>query len=80
MHRSERPAGVRTDQTGAGQRKNGSRPRLWFMGGGGLLGTLSDVVIVVALVVAVVVGALFVGGRIAPRAGNDDPEVDGEEL
>ena len=50
------------------------------MGGGGLLGTLSDVVIVVALVVAVVVGALFVGGRIAPRAGNDDPEVDGEEL
>ena len=40
------------------------------MGGGGVLGTLSDVVIVVALVVAVVIGALFVGGRIASRAEN----------
>ena len=50
------------------------------MGGGGVLGTLSDVVIVVALVVAVVVGALFVGGRIAPRGENNDPEVDSEEL
>ena len=49
------------------------------MGGGGVLGTLSDVVIVVALVVAVGVGALFVGGRIAPRAENKDPEVDNDE-
>jgi hypothetical protein len=49
------------------------------MGGGGVLGTLSDVVIVVTLVVAVGVGALFVGGRIAPRAENKDPEVDNDE-
>ena len=54
--------------------------RLWSMGGGGVLGMLSDVVIVVALVVAVVVGALFVGGRIAPRAENKDTdEVDSED-
>jgi hypothetical protein len=37
---------------------------------------LSDVVIVVALVVAVVVGALFVSGQIAPRTENNEPEPD----
>ena len=46
---------------------------------GGILTTLSDVVVVVALVVAIVVGALFVGGRIAPRTENTEPEDDNDE-
>ena len=46
---------------------------------GGILTTLSDVVVVVALVVAIVVGALFVGGRIAPRTENTEPEGDNDE-
>lgn len=46
---------------------------------GGILTTLSDVVVGVALVVAIVVGALFVGGRIAPRTENTEPEADSDE-
>jgi hypothetical protein len=46
---------------------------------GGILTTLSDVVVVVALVVAVVVGGLFVGGRIAPREENTEPEGSNDE-
>jgi hypothetical protein len=49
------------------------------MVGAGILSTLSDVVLVVALVVAVIVGALFVGGRIAPRTENTEPEADNDE-
>jgi hypothetical protein len=45
----------------------------------GILSTLSAVVVVVALVIAIVVGALFVGGRIAPRTENTEPEGDDDE-
>ena len=43
---------------------------------GGILITLSDVVVVAALVIAIIVGALFVGGRIAPRSENTEPDAD----
>ena len=45
----------------------------------GILTTVSSVVVVVALVIAVIVGALFVGGRIAPRTENTEPEADNDE-
>jgi hypothetical protein len=40
---------------------------------------VSAVVVVVALVIAVVVGALFVGGRIAPRTEDAAPDADNDE-
>jgi hypothetical protein len=40
---------------------------------------LSDVVVVAALVIAIIVGALFVGGRIAPRSENTAPDADHDE-
>jgi hypothetical protein len=46
---------------------------------GGILSTLSDVVVVAALVIAIIVGALFVGGRIAPRRENNEPDADHDE-
>jgi hypothetical protein len=46
---------------------------------GGILTTVSTVVVVVALVVAVIVGALFVGGRIAPPAKDAKPEPNNDE-
>jgi hypothetical protein len=46
---------------------------------GGILTTLSTVVVVLALVIAIVVGALFVGGRIAPRTENTEPHGDNDE-
>jgi hypothetical protein len=46
---------------------------------GGILTTVSSVVVIVALVIAVIVGALFVGGRIAPRTENTEPETDNDE-
>jgi uncharacterized protein YneF (UPF0154 family) len=49
------------------------------MADGGILTTLSTVVVVVALVVAVIIGALFVGGRIAPRTDNAEPGADNDE-
>jgi hypothetical protein len=46
---------------------------------GGILNTLSEVVVVVAVVIAVIVGALFVSGRIAPQTENSEPEADNDE-
>jgi len=46
---------------------------------GGILTTLSDVVVVAALVIAIIVGALFVGGRIAPRSENTEQDADHDE-
>jgi hypothetical protein len=46
---------------------------------GGILTTLSDVVVVAALAIAIIVGALFVGGRIAPRSENTEPDADHDE-
>jgi hypothetical protein len=57
----------------------GVRRRLEAMVEGGILTTLSDVVVGVALVVAIVVGALFVSGRIAPPTENTEPEGDNDE-
>ena len=46
---------------------------------GGILTTLSDVVVVAALAIAIIVGALFVGGRIAPRSESTEPDADHDE-
>jgi hypothetical protein len=46
---------------------------------GGILTTLSAIVVVVALVTAIVVGALFVGGRIAPPTEDTEPEGGNDE-
>ena len=47
---------------------------------GGILATLSDVVLLAALVIAITVGGLFVGGlRIAPRSENTEQDADHDD-
>jgi hypothetical protein len=40
---------------------------------------ISDFVVVIAIVIAIVVGALFVSGRIGPRSESTEPEDDSDE-